>query len=181
MTIKVPSAFYTYIEDPAERMISTFIQQFVMLMLPSLVVVGHTIAPLQVWATAADSAGFAAVMALLTTLVGLVVPSFRNKTLTVLGDAVWRLGATFLQSVIGTMAASKFTPSLVHAPWLGAVGVAIPVTAAAALKIIASLNLPWTHLGSLAPFVPDKTQDLAMVHEPGHLAPRPAAPDLRQD
>lgn len=139
--MKVPTWFYSYVLDPVERAASTFVQQFVVVLLA-----GESVSLLvgQSWLLAADSAAFAAVISLLTSIVTFMVPP-----LPVLADLALRVVKTFAQSLLGTLAASVVNPSVVHAPWEGALAIAIPVALAALLKGLASIAAPWSDGASL--------------------------------
>lgn len=134
---------HAYVIDPLERAVSTFIQAFAVLIVGtgSVALVGS-----QAWAKAADVAAFAAVLSLITSILTFSVP-----TLPVLWDIVWRTVKTGLQAFFGVLAADQMTHSVVHANWLGALAVAIPVALAALIKSLAALAAPWSQGASLAP------------------------------
>lgn len=109
-----------YILDPLERAGRTFLQQFAVVMLATgsagLVVT-------QNWALAADSAGFAAVTSLLTSVLLFKVPN----------SLLVRAGKTFLQSFVGTLTAANVL-SIAHADWKSALAVAVPTALTALLS-----------------------------------------------
>ena len=134
---------HRFVVDPAERAVSTFLQTFAVLLVGtgSVALVG-----VQVWAKAADVAGFAAILSLITSILTFAVPE-----LPVMWDIVWRTFKTGLQAFFGVLAADQMTHSVVHANWTGALAVAVPVALAALLKSVAALAAPWSSGASLAP------------------------------
>jgi hypothetical protein len=91
----------------------------------------------QSWVQAADSAGWAALLALGTSLItvlsGLVVTGYL--------DVVLRVVLQFLQSFFGVLIASA-TASFINAPWQGALGTAVLAAMAALAKCLLALKLP---------------------------------------
>jgi len=137
---------HAYVIDPLERAVATFVQQFVVIILPAIAAFSISNADFQPWLKAADIAGYAAILSLITSILTFSVPK-----LPVLWDIVWRTVKTFLQSMFGVLAADQLSPGTVHAGWLMAVGVAIPVALAALVKSLAALAAPWSEGASLAP------------------------------
>lgn len=137
-----------YLLDPFERAASTFVQQLVIVLLTAT---GASLLVTQNWAVALDSAGFAALLSLATSLLTFWV-SVKPPAV----DLALRLLKTFVQSVLGTLLANN-VQSVVHADWKGALSLALPVTLAALLKGIAAFSLPGTIGASLlpAPALPD--------------------------
>lgn len=138
-----PGWVRTYVLDPLERAGSTFVQQFVVILSVSS---GVALLASQNWVVAADTAGFAAILSLLTSVLTFGIPK-----LPPVFDLLLRVLKTFGQSLFGSLTASVVAPSVVHAPWLGALAVAVPVALAALLKGIAALALPQTQGASLLP------------------------------
>lgn len=138
---------HAYLLDPLERAASTFVQQFTVLLLAtgSVGLVSY-----QQWGLAADVAGFAAVLSLITSILTFSIPK-----LPVLWDVVWRTVKTGLQSFFGVLAADQMTHSVVHADWKAALAVAVPTMIAALLKALASLAAPWSEGASLLPIQAD--------------------------
>jgi hypothetical protein len=132
-----------YVLDPLERAVSTFVQAFAVLLVGtgSVAVVG-----VQEWAKAADVAGFAAILSLITSILTFAVPE-----LPVVWDIIWRTVKTGLQAFFGVLAADQMTHSVLHADWKAALAVAVPVALAALLKSVAALAAPWSKDASLAP------------------------------
>jgi hypothetical protein len=132
-----------YVVDPLERAVSTFVQAFAVLLVGtgSVAVVG-----VQEWAKAADVAGFAAILSLITSILTFSVPQ-----LPVAWDIIWRTFKTGLQAFFGVLAADQMTHSVLHADWKAALAVAVPVALAALLKSVAALAAPWSDGASLAP------------------------------
>lgn len=140
------SALHAYLLDPLERAGSTFVQQFVVVLLATGsagLVAG------QQWAAAADVAGFAAIVSLLTSALSFGVPR-----LSAAADLGLRVAKTGLQSFLGVLAGDQLTGSVVHADWKAALAVAIPVMLTAALKGLAALAAPWSDGASLLPSTP---------------------------
>lgn len=134
---------HTYLLDPLERAVSTFVQQFVVILSVSS---GATLLITQNWLMAADTAGFAAILSLLTSLLTFGIPKLPPAW-----DLLLRVLKTFGQSLFGSLAASVVAPSVVHAPWLGALAIAVPVALTAFLKGLAALAVPQTEGASLLP------------------------------
>lgn len=131
----------TYLLDPLERAGATFVQQFVWVLVGS----GTTLVVTQNYGYAFDSAFYAAVFSLLTTLLTLVVP---NQPAWL--DLPLRIVKTAAQSIVGTLAADRLH-TLTGADWRGAVAIAIPVTLTALLKGMLALAIPATIGASLLP------------------------------
>jgi hypothetical protein len=133
----------SYVLDPLERAGSTFVQQFVVLLLAT----GSAgLVSYQQWGLAADVAGFAAILSLITSILTFAVPK-----LPVAADVAWRTIKTGLQSFFAVLAADTMTHSVVHADWKAALAVALPTMIAALLKSLASLAAPWSEGASLLP------------------------------
>lgn len=98
----------------------------------------------QAWFKAADTAGFAALLAVGTTLVTL------NVDLRGGADVVFRVVKTFAQSFFGVLVADA-TSSLIHAGWKGALAVAVPATLFSALKALIAWSSPHLQGSSLIP------------------------------
>jgi CDP-diglyceride synthetase len=174
MTTVVPpklSPLYVWLLSPLEKAATTFVQQFVVI----LTVGGATVALLlkQDWLQAADTAGFAALISILATYVLLLaqLPTVLPGWL----DSLLGIVKTFIASLLGSLTASVVDPSVIHAPWKGALAVAIPVTLLAVLKVLATINLPWTLGPSLMPAVYARVV-VTGKHEQHEV---PAAPELR--
>jgi hypothetical protein len=131
-----------YVVDPLERAGRTFVQQFAVLLLVS----GSAgLLVTQNWVLALDSAGFAALVSLLTSVL-----TFKLSAQSVLVDLGLRVVKTFLQSFLGTLTATNVL-SVAHADWKGALAVAVPVALTALVTGIAALGIPGTHGASLLP------------------------------
>lgn len=135
-------AFVSYVLDPAERAARTFVQQFTMLLLaaPAAGLVLQ-----QNWLLAADSALFAAVVSLITSILTFKVPPQRADV-----DLALRVIKTGLQSFVGTLVAGHVL-SISGADWKGALGVAFPVALTAFLTGLAALGVANTAGASLLP------------------------------
>lgn len=127
-----------------ERSGSTFVQQFVIVLMVGGG--GATLLVTQNWLLAADTAGFAGIISLGTSLV-----SWSISPLSPWADLAMRVVKTFGQSMLGSLTASVVVPSVVHAPWLGALAIAVPVALTALLKGLAAMALPYTNGASLLP------------------------------
>lgn len=138
----VSAGVASYVLDPLERASRTFVQQFVVILLAtgSAGLLVH-----QNWLIAADSAAFAAVVSILTS-----VGTFWVTAQTPSVDLVLRVAKTFLQSFLGTLVAQNVL-SVEHADWKGAVAVAIPVALTALLTGLAAMGVPGTIGASLVP------------------------------
>lgn len=140
--MKLPSWAVLYVLDPAERAGRTFVQQFTVMLLATgsagLLVHQH-------WLVALDSAGFAAAMSVLTSVLTFKVPA-----LPAWADLGLRVVKTFVQSVVGTLTAANVL-SVSHANWHGALAVAVPVALTALLTGLAALAVPGTSGASLLP------------------------------
>jgi hypothetical protein len=134
-----------YVLDPLERAASTFVQQFVVLLIPTMVVADDVVKVTN-YGIAADIAGFAALISLLTSIL-----TFKVPVLPIGWDLTFRVIKTFIQSLAGTLTADQVTPSLVHANWHSALGIALVVSMTALLKGLASIAAPWSHGASLLP------------------------------
>lgn len=131
-----------YVLDPLERAGRTFLQQFVVILLAT----GDAgLLVTQNWAFAADSAGFAAVVSVLTSVL-----TFKVQTLPAAADLALRVAKTFVQSLLGTLAASHIT-SVAHADWKGALAIAVPVALTALLTGLLALAQPGTNGASFLP------------------------------
>lgn len=131
-----------YVVDPLERAGRTFVQQFVVVLM-SAGTAGLLVH--QNWGLAADAAAFAAIISILTSVITFKVPA-----LSVPYDLGLRVVKTFVQSFLGTLAASQ-VDSAVHADWRGALAVAVPVALTALLTGLAALGIPGTAGASLLP------------------------------
>jgi hypothetical protein len=138
--MKLPGWVVAYVVDPAERAARTFIQQFAVVMFPAGVLAAG-----QHWMLALDSAGFAAIVSVLTSVLTFKVPSLPNWA-----DLGLRVVKTFLQSFVGTLSATNVL-SVSHADWKGALAVAVPVAFTALLTGISALAIPGTVGASLLP------------------------------
>lgn len=121
-----------YIVDPLERALRTFVQQFSVLLLASGTA-GLLVS--QNWLVAIDSAGFAAIVSLLTSVITFKVPALPDWA-----DVGLRGVKTFIQSFLGTLTATNVL-SVTHTNWKGALAVAVPV-ALASLATANVLRLP---------------------------------------
>lgn len=134
--------FMNYVLDPLERAARTFVQQFVVILLATgtagLLV--H-----QNWLIGLDSAGFAAIVSLLTSALTFKVPALSANL-----DLLLRVVKTFLQSFVGTLAASQAL-DISHADWKGALALAIPVAMTSLLTGLAALGVSGTNGASLLP------------------------------
>ena len=141
--MSVPVPVVSYVLDPLERAVNTFVQQFVTLLLA-----GGTggILLTQNWAAAADTAAFAAAISLILSVATFTVPKQSPVV-----DLMLRVLRTFASSVAGTLTASGLTQSVVDADWKGACALAIPVAFTAFLKGLAALANPLTDGASLIP------------------------------
>lgn len=140
-----PTPLHAYLIDPLERAGSTFVQQFVVMLLPFLVA-GTVTIPGPTWLSVLDSSAGAAVVSLAMSIL-----SFKVPKLSVGLDLVLRVVRTFLQSFFGVLIVSGVLPSVVHAPWQNAFATAFPVAFAALLKGLAALAAPWSEGASLIP------------------------------
>jgi hypothetical protein len=131
-----------YVLDPAERAASTFVQQFAVILLAT----GSAgLIHYQQWGAAADTAGFAALISIGTSLLTFPVPKLNAGA-----DLVLRVLKTGGQSFVGVLVAAQVT-SVVHANWKDALATAVPVALTALLKGLASLAAPWSEGASLLP------------------------------
>lgn len=141
--MKVPAWAALYLLDPLERAGSTFGQQFLVLVLPTLSV-GAAL-HYQDWGAAADTAGFAAILSLITSAL-----TFGTPHLSPLRDLFWRVAKTGLQSFGGVLAADHMTHSVVHADWHAALATALGAAGMALLKGWAVGGFPGTAPGASA-------------------------------
>lgn len=137
-----------YVTDPAERAIATFVEQFVWVLIGAS---STSLMLTQNYLYAADAAGFAAAASLLTSVL-----TFWVKRQPPMLDLGLRVLKTFLQSVLGSMAADK-AHTLSGVSWTAALALALPVAMTAGLKGAAVLALPWTAGASLLPARPGPT------------------------
>lgn len=131
-----------YVIDPLERAGRTFIQQFTVLLLAAP---AAGLLVQQNWLAAVDSAVFAAIISLITSVI-----TFKVPVLPVWADLLLRVLKTGLQSFLATLVAGKIL-TISGADWQGALGVAIPVMLAAFLTGLAALGVPSTNGASLLP------------------------------
>lgn len=149
--ITISPQVYKYLIDPFERAGSTFLQQLSIML---LAVGGSDLLVTQHWLAAADAAGFAAIIALLTSYVGLIGGlNFADPAV----DLFRRVVLTFVQSFAGALVASAVDPSVVDAHWKGAAAVALIAALTAALKAASGANKPHTIGCSWAPAPADRT------------------------
>lgn len=139
-----PTWLHAYVLDPLERAGSTFVQQFVV----ALMVLGGGVSLLvtQNWLLALDTATFAGAVSVVTSIATFAIPE-----LPPVWDWILRVVKTFAQSLSGTMLASTVAPSVIHAPWRGALATAFVVALAAAVKGLASFAAPWSNGASILP------------------------------
>lgn len=119
-----------YVLDPLERAGRTFLQQF-------FVVLGTAgaagLLAHQSWLVALDSAGFAAILSILMSVL-----TFKIPPLPVAGDIAARVVRTFIQSFVGTLGAAHVL-SVSQANWSGALAVASTVAITALMtSLVAS-------------------------------------------
>ena len=131
--MKIPGWVAVYVVDPLERAARTFVQQFVIMLPIGSGAVGLIAS--QSWLVALDSAGFAAIVSVLTSVLTFKVPPLPNWA-----DVALRGVKTFLQSFIGTLTTANVL-SVAHADWKGALAVAVPV-AVTSLATANILRLP---------------------------------------
>ena len=143
------SALRAYVIDPLERALWTFVQHFGVAMLAAGG--GATLITHQPWEFAVDTAGFAAVASLITSVLTFKVPK-----LSPVADLAVRVFKTGLQSFSGTVAASHML-SISGTDWRGALGLSVPVMLTALLKGLAALGIPTTDGAST---LPDENLDL---------------------
>lgn len=148
--ITVNPSVYKYLVDPLERAGSTFLQQLSILL---LAINGGSLLVTQHWLEAADAAGFAAIIALITSYAGLIGGlNFADPAI----DLARRVVFTFAQSFAGALVASAVDPSVVDAHWKGALAVAVIAALTAALKAVAGSSKPNTIGCSWAPAPADR-------------------------
>lgn len=135
----LPEPVVKYAVDPLERAARTFLQQLSVILLAGGVanVLSHPH-----WALALDSAGFAALVSLATSLATIALPELTPPV-----DLLLRVVKTFIQSLCGTLLASTVT-SVIHFDWTAAVAVAIPVSLTALLTGLAALGVRGTVPGA---------------------------------
>lgn len=157
--MKVPAWVHSYVLDPAERAVSTFVEQFTVLLIPLLIIItdaqGHAHLGLK-WSDVlgvVDIATFAALVSIVTSLVTFPVPK-----LSVYWDLVLRVVKTYLQSFLGAITAAAIVPSVLHLDWKVALLAGIPVAGAALLKGLAAIAAPWSDGASLL-----KRNDVALA------------------
>jgi hypothetical protein len=134
--------FVKYVLDPLERAGSTFVQQFVVIIVGtgSVAVVGF-----QAWGHAANYSGFAALISIGTSILTFSFPEFNP-----LADLAFRVIKTAFQSFMGVLIGGAVL-SVTGADWKGALAVAIPVAVAALLKGLAALAVPQLRGASVIP------------------------------
>lgn len=136
--ITISPRVYKYLIDPLERAGSTFLQQISIVL---LAVGGSNLLVSQSWLEAADAAGFAAIIALLTSYTGLIGGlNFADPAV----DLLRRVTLTFVQSFAGALIASAVDPTVVDAHWKGAAAVALIAALTAALKAASGASKPHT-------------------------------------
>lgn len=140
--MSVSPKFAAYVLDPLERAARTFVQQFVVMLLAvgSAGMLLH-----QNWLISADSAGFAAIISLITSVLTFMVSPKPDIV-----DLVLRVLKTLVQSFFGTLVAAHVL-SIQHADWKGALAIAVPVALTALLTGLAALGVPQTVGASLLP------------------------------
>lgn len=131
-----------YVLDPLERAGRTFVQQFAVIL---LAVPAASLLITQNWVFAADSAGFAAAVSALTSIL-----TFKVPVLGVWPDLVLRGLKTGLQSFVGTISAGQIV-TISGADWKGALATAVPVALTALLTGLAAMGVPTTYGASLLP------------------------------
>lgn len=129
------AAIRKYAVDPLERAGSTFVQQFVVLALPYVVIGRALNVP---WLALLSVAGFAGIISVLTSVLSFPIPKLSAGV-----DFVLRVAKTFLQSFLGVLVASHVT-NVVHAPWQQSLLTAFPVAFLAFLKGLAAFAAPWS-------------------------------------
>lgn len=128
----------------AERVVLAFVWQFFAVM------VAGGVADLyhgQTWLKAVDTGGWAALLAVGTSLVTVLTPLAAH--LTGVADAIVRATLQFVQSFFGSVVAGAVSPSILHVNWFGALAVGLVAAAPAFLKALAALGLPTTLGASL--------------------------------
>lgn len=130
----MPHWVHAYVLDPLERAGSTFVQQFVIVLLAT----SGSLVIFQDWQAAFYTALFAGIVSILTSLLTFTVPPQ-----TPMVDLLLRTAKTFIQSLLGSMAATQFT-DVVHFGWHGAIAVAIPVALTSFLKGMAAMAIAWS-------------------------------------
>ncbi len=132
----------TYVLDPLERAGRTFAQQFAVILLATST--GGLLIT-QNWLIALDSAAFAALVSILTSVL-----TFKVPRLTPALDLTLRVLKTFLQSFLGTITASAVL-DLSHVDWQAAVAIALPVAFTAFLTGLAAFGKAGSAGASLIP------------------------------
>lgn len=131
----------SYVVDPLERAGRTFAQQFVFVLL------GGTGGLLitQNWLVAVNSAGFAALLSILMSVLTFKVPPLPAGA-----DLTLRVVKTFIQSFVGTVTAASVL-DLSHVDWKGSLAIAFPVAFSALVTGLAALGIANTRGASLIP------------------------------
>lgn len=154
--MKIPGWAMAYVVDPLERAARTFAQQFSVMLLAS----GSAgLLVTQSWLVAADSAGFAALVSVLTSVL-----TFKVPTLPDWADLALRVVKTFLQSFVGTLTAANIL-SVSHTDWKGALAVAVPVAMSAFVTGLAALAMAGTNGASFLPVGVGAAKDAGGEHE----------------
>lgn len=138
----LPGWFVVYVVDPAERAARTFAQQLFVVLLA-----GGTAGALvtQNWLLAVDSAGLAALVSVLTSILTFKVPA-----LPAAADLALRVGKTAVQSFLGTIAAGNIL-DVSHVDWKASLAVAYTAAFAALVTGLAALGVSGTNGASLVP------------------------------
>jgi hypothetical protein len=162
-----PTPLHAYVLDPLERALSTFVQQWTILILPALALTGTGrlgITGSQLLA-ATDVSGFAFLISL-----AMSVATFKVPPLPVAADLIVRVLRTYVQSVVATVTAATVLPSVLHADWRTALVGAVPVAGTALLKGLASLAAPWSVGASLLPMIASLYRHPASGTHPAYAA-----------
>lgn len=148
--ITINPRVYKYLIDPLERAGSTFLQNLSIVLLATG---GMSLLARASWLLAADTAGFAGIIALLTSYAGLIGGlNFADPAI----DLARRVILTFVQSFAGALIASALDPTLVDAHWKGSAAVALIAALTAALKAVSGASKPNTIGCSWAPAPADR-------------------------
>lgn len=143
--MKVPVWVHNYVLDPLERAVSTFVQQFGVLLIPLLVLVnGHLGVRWSQVLGVVDMATFAALISIVTSILSFGIPK-----LSVYWDLVLRVLKTYLQSFLGAITVAAVVPSVIHLDWKVALLAGVPVALTALLKGLAAIAAPWSDGASL--------------------------------
>lgn len=143
--MKSPVWVHNYVLDPVERAASTWVQQFVVLLIPLLVLVDGKLGIR--WSQilgVVDVATFAGLVSIVTSIL-----TFGLGKLNTYWDLVWRVVKTYLQSFLGAITAAAVVPSVIHLDWKVALIAGIPVAGTALLKGLAAIAAPWSEGASL--------------------------------